>query len=121
MVAPAHRLSHPAIWPPPISRRCSKALRTRRTSRQALPPAQEYSAHALGYCVLAGSLVRSVPQIARIARSRSVQGLSLTAHVNELLSYGITSAYNLRKGCEHRPAPLPGAFSRPRRATRIRP
>lgn len=49
-----------------------------------------------GYLVLLGSCVRSVPQIVKIVRNKSVQGLSLAANGAELLAYSITFAYNWR-------------------------
>jgi mannose-P-dolichol utilization defect protein 1 len=51
-----------------------------------------------GYCVLAGSCIRSVPQIIKIVRARSVTGLSLAANAAELIAYSITFAYNYRLG-----------------------
>jgi mannose-P-dolichol utilization defect 1 len=51
-----------------------------------------------GYCVLAGSCVRSLPQIIKIVRARSVTGLSLAANAAELVAYSITFAYNFRLG-----------------------
>ena len=54
--------------------------------------------HKKGYCVLAGSCVRSVPQIVKIVRARSVTGLSLAANAAELIAYSITFAYNFRLG-----------------------
>ncbi|KAL3131157.1 PQ-loop repeat-containing protein 3 [Trebouxia sp. C0009 RCD-2024] len=52
----------------------------------------------LGYGVLAGSCVRSVPQILRMNKNKSAQGVSLTSNVAELVAYTINVAYNLRWG-----------------------
>lgn len=49
----------------------------------------------VGWIVIAGSTIRSVPQILRIVRNKSVDGLSLTSFVSELTAYIITSAYNV--------------------------
>jgi uncharacterized protein with PQ loop repeat len=53
---------------------------------------------AQGYAVLLGSCFRSMPQIARIVRNRSVEGLSLLAVAAELVAYSIMVAYNTRLG-----------------------
>lgn len=49
----------------------------------------------LGYCVLVGSLLRSVPQIAKILKARSCEGLSVTSNIVELLCYTVVLAYNV--------------------------
>jgi len=54
------------------------------------------SAVALGYLVIAGSLSVKIPQIVRILKHRSVEGISMTAHAMETLTYSIGFAYNLR-------------------------
>ena len=59
-----------------------------------------------GYGVLAGSCVRSVPQIMRMSKNKrcaaqiadSAQGVSLTSNVAELIAYTINVAYNLQWG-----------------------
>ncbi|KAK9917396.1 hypothetical protein WJX75_003898 [Coccomyxa subellipsoidea] len=51
-----------------------------------------------GYCVVAGSFTRSVPQIVRILKNKSVKGISLAAQYAELVAYSITVAYNLDHG-----------------------
>lgn len=56
------------------------------------------AAEALGYMVIAGSLVRSLPQILRCIQARSVDGLSMTSIACETYVYFITTAYNLRHG-----------------------
>lgn len=48
--------------------------------------------------VVAGSLVRSFPQILRCIQARSVDGLSMTSIVCETFVYFITTAYNWRNG-----------------------
>jgi mannose-P-dolichol utilization defect protein 1 len=52
----------------------------------------------LGYAVLAGSLFRSAPQIVKVVRARSCEGLSLTSVIVELLCYSVVVAYNLAQG-----------------------
>ncbi|KAI8464676.1 MAG: hypothetical protein J3K34DRAFT_525994 [Monoraphidium minutum] len=52
----------------------------------------------LGYAVLVGSLFRSAPQIAKVVKARSCEGLSLTSVVVELLCYSVVVAYNLSQG-----------------------
>lgn len=52
----------------------------------------------VGWLVIAGSCIRSLPQILRILKNNSVQGLSLTSFSSELLCYIITVAYNLANG-----------------------
>ncbi|KAK9800256.1 hypothetical protein WJX73_008298 [Symbiochloris irregularis] len=49
-----------------------------------------------GYCVLAGACFRSIPQILRIERTKSVQGLSESANLFEFVAYTIMLAYNYR-------------------------
>ncbi|KAF8061992.1 Mpdu1 [Scenedesmus sp. PABB004] len=60
--------------------------------------AAQLLAVALGYAVMAGSLFRSVPQIAKVLRHRSTEGLSLASVLVELGCYSITIAYNLSQG-----------------------
>jgi mannose-P-dolichol utilization defect protein 1 len=43
-------------------------------------------------------LVRSVPQIAKVVKARSAEGLSLVAVAVELLCYTVTIAYNASRG-----------------------
>jgi mannose-P-dolichol utilization defect 1 len=84
------------------SRSCAAPRRARRdplslsltilSFSPSLPPFSQ------GYCVLAGSCIRSVPQIVKIVRARSVTGLSLAANAAELVAYSITFAYNYRLG-----------------------
>jgi mannose-P-dolichol utilization defect protein 1 len=50
----------------------------------------------VGWIVVAGSCVRSLPQILRITKNKGVQGLSLTSFVSELGAFMITIAYNVR-------------------------
>ncbi|KAK9825708.1 hypothetical protein WJX74_000345 [Apatococcus lobatus] len=48
-----------------------------------------------GYMVLAGSCIRSVPQIIVILQEKSAQGISLSANVAELAAYSIMISYNV--------------------------
>jgi mannose-P-dolichol utilization defect protein 1 len=57
-------------------------------------------AQIVGWLVIVGSTVRSVPQILRILRNKSVDGLSLSSFVSELSAYIITVAYNMKFGYE---------------------
>lgn len=52
-------------------------------------------ARMVGWVVIAGSTIRSLPQILRIVRKKSVDGLSMTSFVSELMAYIITTAYNV--------------------------
>lgn len=49
----------------------------------------------LGYCVMAGSLFRSVPQIVKVVQHNSTEGLSLMSYLVELCCYSVVIAYNL--------------------------
>eukprot|EP00798_Chlamydomonas_sp_ICE-L_P006247 gene6247-2871_t len=51
----------------------------------------------LGWICMAGSFFRSVPQIVRIWREKSSEGLSITSVVAELLCYTINVAYHVTK------------------------
>lgn len=61
----------------------------------APPSLVSLAAVIVGWLVIAGSTVRSLPQIVRILRSKSVQGLSLTSFLSELVAYTITVRYNI--------------------------
>ncbi|WPT15237.1 Mannose-P-dolichol utilization defect 1 protein-like protein [Picochlorum sp. SENEW3] len=50
----------------------------------------------VGWLVIAGSSVRSLPQILRIMRNKSVEGLSAVSFGSELMAFMITIAYNVR-------------------------
>lgn len=52
----------------------------------------------LGYAVLVGAWFRGVPQIVKLVKHQSAEGLSFTSYVVELLCYTITVSYNLAKG-----------------------
>ena len=52
-------------------------------------------AQIVGWVVIAGSCVRSVPQIMRITKNKSVAGISLLSFVSELAAFLITIAYNV--------------------------
>lgn len=53
----------------------------------------------LGYCVMAGSLFRSVPQIIKVVKHNSTEGLSLMSYLVELCCYTVVIAYNLSQVC----------------------
>ena len=40
--------------------------------------------------------MRSVPQLIKIWRARSADGLSVTANISEMLAYAISLSYNVR-------------------------
>ena len=63
----------------------------------AAPAATKVAAVLLGYCCLLGSCFRSVPQIAKVWGNRSVEGLSTTTNLVELLCYTIVVAYNVKR------------------------
>ncbi|MEW5319472.1 MAG: hypothetical protein WDW38_010621 [Sanguina aurantia] len=52
----------------------------------------------IGHLVCIGSLFRSLPQIIKIVRHKSAEGLSITSHLTEVLCYTITMAYNVKHG-----------------------
>lgn len=52
----------------------------------------------LGYCVMAGSLFRSVPQIIKVIKHNSTEGLSLVSYLVELCCYSVVIAYNMSQG-----------------------
>lgn len=54
------------------------------------------AAIVVGWLVIAGSCVRSVPQILRIKKNASVEGISLLSFTSELVAFMITIAYNVR-------------------------
>ena len=53
----------------------------------------------LGYCVMAGSLFRSVPQIIKVVKHNSTEGLSLVSYLVELCCYSVVIAYNMSQVC----------------------
>lgn len=53
---------------------------------------------ALGIGIITAASVVKVPQIIKLARSQSAQGLSLPSYVLETVSFLITLAYNVRSG-----------------------
>lgn len=53
-------------------------------------------AQIVGWVVIAGSCVRSVPQIMRITKNKSVEGISLLSFASELSAFLITIAYNVQ-------------------------
>eukprot|EP01147_Barroeca_monosierra_P004317 gene4317-6625_t len=52
----------------------------------------------LGYGVVAGAAIVKVPQIIKILKAKSAQGVSLAAHLQELLVYTVSLTRNLRLG-----------------------
>ncbi|GAX75274.1 hypothetical protein CEUSTIGMA_g2719.t1 [Chlamydomonas eustigma] len=58
----------------------------------------EVLAVVIGYLVLAGACFRSIPQIVRMLKEKSAEGLSLTSNVSELLSYTVHIVYNVKQG-----------------------
>ncbi|KAK9112677.1 hypothetical protein Scep_020196 [Stephania cephalantha] len=52
----------------------------------------------LGYCIVAASTTVKLPQIIKILKHRSVQGLSVTAFELEVVGFTISLAYCLRQG-----------------------
>jgi mannose-P-dolichol utilization defect protein 1 len=94
-----HRIVHEA-------RRSRGLSRTQGPNRpcvalSAVPPvstlatAGHLPAQIVGWVVIAGSCVRSVPQIIRITKNKSVQGISLLSFTSELGAFLITIAYNV--------------------------
>ncbi|KAL0022257.1 hypothetical protein WJX77_010913 [Trebouxia sp. C0004] len=75
--------------------RTQRVLITRAVVAAAPLVGSQQFATLLGYAVLAGSCVRSFPQILRMGKNKSAQGVSLTSNIAELVAYTITVAYNL--------------------------
>lgn len=69
---------------------CSLAAAT------AAPQLTHLPAQVVGWVVIAGSCVRSVPQIMRITKNKSVAGISLLSFASELAAFLITIAYNVQ-------------------------
>jgi mannose-P-dolichol utilization defect 1 len=87
--------------PPPSAAAAAIALTTTTVTATATATASPFAAAAavaLGYLVMAGSLVRSVPQIAKVWKAKSAEGLSLTSVAVELLCYTVSIAYNASRG-----------------------
>ncbi|KMZ68327.1 Mannose-P-dolichol utilization defect 1 protein [Zostera marina] len=55
-------------------------------------------AKVLGYCIVVGSTSVKLPQIIKISRSKSVQGLSIISFELEIIGYTIGLAYCVSKG-----------------------
>ncbi|KAL4538397.1 hypothetical protein Ndes2526B_g03298 [Nannochloris sp. 'desiccata'] len=72
------------------------AVSTTAVSATGASPLLSIVAVIVGWLVIAGSLFRSVPQIARIIKKQSAIGLSFTSIISELIAYVITVAYNVR-------------------------
>ncbi|KAF1816849.1 polyketide synthase, partial [Eremomyces bilateralis CBS 781.70] len=53
---------------------------------------------ALGLAIIASSSVVKLPQLIKLAKSRSAEGLSFTAYALETAAFIITCAYNARSG-----------------------
>ena len=60
--------------------------------------AAEAVARGLGYVVVGGSVFRAAPQLIRILRRRSAEGVALSSFAVEFVAYTVTAAYNLRRG-----------------------
>ena len=58
----------------------------------------EVAARGLGWVVVGGSVFRAAPQLLRILRHRSAEGVALSSFAIEFLAYTVTAAYNLRRG-----------------------
>ncbi|KAK9815565.1 hypothetical protein WJX72_005908 [[Myrmecia] bisecta] len=92
--------------PRPLKQASRHRPRQCRVVTQAIAPAFQLAAAdgstlvatLLGYGVLLGACIRSVPQIARIIQNESAEGLSLTANISELVAYTIIVAYNSSLG-----------------------
>jgi len=52
----------------------------------------------VGYVVVAGSLAVKLPQIVRILKKESAEGISTTGHLMETVAYTIGFAYSVRNG-----------------------
>lgn len=89
-------------------RNAGQTTRTRRAPPRCATPAVTTSAASttagavvhlpaeiVGWIVIAGSCVRSVPQIMRITKVKSVAGISLLSFASELAAFLITIAYNV--------------------------
>mmetsp|Transcript_6584 Transcript_6584/g.17679 ORF Transcript_6584/g.17679 Transcript_6584/m.17679 type:complete len:279 (+) Transcript_6584:89-925(+) len=68
------------------------------TSRAAPPSAMLFVSRALNLAVLSGAMLYKVPQVARIVRARSADGISTTTYVFETLGLSIYALYALRSG-----------------------
>jgi mannose-P-dolichol utilization defect 1 len=53
---------------------------------------------ALGIAIITAASIVKVPQIIKLVRSQSAEGLSITSYVLETVSYLVTLAYNIRSG-----------------------
>ncbi|KAL2403998.1 Mannose-P-dolichol utilization defect 1 protein [Exophiala dermatitidis] len=53
---------------------------------------------ALGVAIISAAAVVKVPQIIKLVRSKSAEGLSFTSYLLETASFVITLAYNMRNG-----------------------
>ena len=60
--------------------------------------AAEVAARGLGWVVVGGSVLRSAPQLLRILRHRSAEGVALSSFVAEFFAFTVTAAYNMRRG-----------------------
>ena len=72
--------------------------RGRGCARAGALPAGDVAASVLGYAVIGGSVLRSVPQIVRMTKARSAEGVSFVANYVELLAFTVILAYNLSRG-----------------------
>lgn len=51
----------------------------------------------VGYLVVLGSMIRSLPQIIRVIKNKSGEGISIGSILSEIVAYVITTSYNVRK------------------------
>jgi mannose-P-dolichol utilization defect protein 1 len=54
----------------------------------------------LSYAIVAGSLILKAPQIVKIVRAGSADGVSLTGHLVESLSYAIACSWGIARGLD---------------------
>jgi hypothetical protein len=52
----------------------------------------DWVSKALGYCIIAGSVVTKIPQVLQISRSGSAEGLSFLTTITELAGYSMSFA-----------------------------
>lgn len=90
------------LWQPRHAYRAPTTMALASSGALQLTPASAsmgtLAANLVGWLVILGSCVRSLPQILRIARNKSAAGLSISSFVSELVAYIITVAYNYRNG-----------------------
>ncbi|KAK9866383.1 hypothetical protein WJX84_006613 [Apatococcus fuscideae] len=90
-LAPGRAQGHPAHWQTSRTNATGGIF----TSSMAAASIPDTLAILTGYMILAGSCIRSVPQILLILRTKSAQGISLSANVAELAAYSVMISYNV--------------------------